>query len=154
MRLALLLALLLLVGCGGKEELGMKTDIQVHTAASAPPEKGLLEHSAGDFEFAIVGTAEQQGLVDLLATTLPEALPAGRMVFSKIVLTNRRGEHPTRASVIIEAELHWQPTDGSARGGTVSIKTHSIPLDYPDTQIPWLRENACKGMWKRLLKAL
>jgi hypothetical protein len=77
---------------------------------------------------------------------------AGRMSFTRLVITNREMEHPSRASVIIEADIHWQL---AGNGSMASLTQNPLgPLEQPDTQIPWLREQAGKGMWKRLLKAL
>lgn len=152
-RLALVFLLLLLTGCGEKEALGMKADIQVTPDAPAPQPHAMLEQAVGELHLALFGEAEQQQTLDLLAANAPDSPPAGRMTFTRLVITIRQMEHPARASVIIEADIHWQPADGSASAATLTLKTHSVPLEQPATQIPWLREQACKGMWKRLLKA-
>lgn len=153
MRLAILLCLLPLAGCGTKEELGMKVDIHVNSGAVAPPTEGLLEQAAGEFTLAVAGNQQDEALPLLLAA-LPESAPAGRMVFTDLVITNRRMDHPPRGSVIIEAAVHWQPAGDDAASATITLKTYSVSLEYPETEIPWLREQASKGLWRRLFKAL
>jgi hypothetical protein len=152
--LALALILLLLVGCGEKEALGMKAEIQVTPDAPEPESQEVIGKIAGELLLELVGDSEQEEILNLLATNLPESKPAGQMRFTRLVIINRQMEHPARASIIIEANIHWQPADGNASAVILELKTHSVPLEQPDTQIPWLREQACKGMWKRLFKAL
>jgi hypothetical protein len=141
--------LLFFVGCGSREELGMKAEIRLGPAPTLPTEP-LDEHVVGDFALALVGKEE----LALFVAALPESLPKGRMVFTRLVITNRRQDHPSRASVIIEADIYWQPAGDDPEGATLTLKTHSVSLEQPETQIPWLREQAAKGMWRRVFKTL
>ena len=144
---------ILLLSCGPKLELGMNVTVDV--AEGRPPalnRDGLREQTAGEFRWAVACSEEELAAL-IRAMPTETAFPAGELVITRLVVKNRQQRNPARASATLVAEAFWTQDD-ETQVITIDIKTHSVEMDHPDTQLPWLKAQARAGMWLHLHEAL
>jgi len=153
-KLTVVLALTtLFVGCESGE-LGMKIALTEKPAPATMPKTVAEAKTGGLTVIMSTGSPEEaQTLAQAVAAAMTGA-PEGELTFTSLAIRNIQMQEPPRASAEIDAFCIWRKKGKAPVGYEVKLSTFSIEIEDWNKQLQYLRDEALKGMSKKLADAL